>query len=249
MALPLSELLLDVRAHHSDLQMDSFITLRTGGTLFGCYHQALREINTRVSALHSIYHARALRLIEIEKYEAKSIGDDLKSRRARVKLANARFVFDSNERERVEMEGEFIRFYGQAVAIRAELAAQGVTFPLDAETRYRLDADMWEHRLKGMAAVDFMTTGRLGRSVIEFIQAAPAEMRQRLAGAVFDAGKHDELVGWYLSYEPEIPAPALLSAEEIKGLLPCESWRSFEPAGRSLPAVATDRPAVSIGSD
>lgn len=244
----LSELLLDVRAHHSDLQMDSFITLRSGGTLFGCYHQALREINTRVSALHSIYHNRASLLVDIERYEEKSQGDDFKARKAAVKLANARFLFDSNERERLEMEGEFIRFYGQAIAIREALADQGVTFPLDAETRYSLDCEMWEHRLKGMAAVDFMTTGRLGRNVIEFIQAAPADMRSRLAADVLNADRHNELVDWFLAYEPEIPAPAMLSPEEIKGLLPCEFSPSFERVGSSSRMAARRRLEPSIAS-
>ena len=49
--MTIDDLLLDHQEFHSDLQMDSFITLRAGGTLYGCYKQALRELSTRKIAV------------------------------------------------------------------------------------------------------------------------------------------------------------------------------------------------------
>src|SRR5438445_2833578 len=70
--LPISELLADHQEFHSDLQMDAFITLRSGGTLYGCYKQALRELATRVRALRERYRLRALLDVDLDELAASN---------------------------------------------------------------------------------------------------------------------------------------------------------------------------------
>lgn len=222
MALPLSELFADHRAMHSVLQMDYFITVRSGGTLFGCYHQALRELSTRYNSLRQSYQKRELLRIKCDEMESKlGGGDQFKKRRRQVKLMAMRLDLAETDRMISELKGEFMRFYSQAISLRQALAEQGVRFPIDAATRDRLDREFWTHRLKAMAAVDLMAHGRIGVATVEFLQALPIDMRKSLATEVMDANGHDELVKWYLNYLPEVPKPIAIDADEILGLLPC----------------------------
>src|SRR5579863_2272034 len=75
--IELSDLLTDHQEFHSDLQMDSFITARSGGTLYGCYKQALRELATRVRALRERYFGRRLLLLEIEEHDLAGTRRDI----------------------------------------------------------------------------------------------------------------------------------------------------------------------------
>ena len=62
--MTISELLVDHQEFHSDLQMESFITLRAGGTLYGCYKQALRELSTRkIAAIQRVTQMRLADLL------------------------------------------------------------------------------------------------------------------------------------------------------------------------------------------
>ena len=218
--IPLAMLLADHQEFHSELQMDAFITLRSGGTLYGCYKQALRELSTRKLALIQRYGHCELLLIDIEELEMPS-GDPRQARRNRVRAVEKRLMIDECRRVIVDTEREFVRFYEQAVAFREALRAQGVKFPLDATTRNRLDSEMWQHQLKCMAAVDFMTSGRLGAQTIGLFQSCPVEMRRRIANDALHSESHAELVDWYLSYDLAIPALKRIEVHEARKLVEC----------------------------
>lgn len=214
----LSDLLSDHQEFHSELQMNSFITIRSGGTLYGCYKQALRELSTRKMALIQRYtHCQVLQ-IELDDLRTKT--GDL-SPRDKVSAVEKRLLLEECSRVIADTEREFIRFYEQAVAIREALRAQGVNFPLDADTRNQLDCEMWEHQLKCMAAVDFIASGRLGAPTVGLLQSCPAEMRGRIAKLVLHKDGHRELVDWFLSYDLPMPAPELIEAQDVRKLLGC----------------------------
>lgn len=217
--IALSALLADHQEFHSDLQMDAFITLRSGGTLYGCYKQALRELNTRAHALRTRYTQWALLKINLDEWDKGPAQDPFEIRRNRIRASEARLALDDCRRVIADTEREFLRFYRQAVAIRAALAERGVTFPLDEATRDALDREMWEYNLKRMAAVDFLAQGRLGNNTVELLQALPVEMRRRVAAEVLDARRHQELIDWYLTYEPHVPPPAALEAPDVRRLV------------------------------
>ena len=218
--IPLSDLLLDHQEFHSELQMNSFITLRSGGTLYGCYKQALRELSTRKMALIQRYAHRELLLIEIDELEMQC-DEPMQARRNKVYAAEKRLMIEECRRVIVDTEREFVRFYEQAVAIREALRSQGVDLPLDATTRNRLDSEMWEHQLKCMAAVDFMTSGRLGAQTVGLLQSCPVEMRRRIADHLLHSDRHSALIDWYLSYDLPMPTPARIEAHDIRKLIEC----------------------------
>ncbi|HLJ10990.1 MAG TPA: hypothetical protein VKU82_07370 [Planctomycetaceae bacterium] len=226
--IALNLLLADHQEFHSDLQMDAFITLRSGGTLYGCYKQALRELHRRTQGLRDLYSRSALAEIDADELTAEA-PCQFERRRNRIKAAEKRLALQEFQRAVFDTEREFLRFYGQAVAIREALAAQGIAFPLDAETRDRLDREMWEHKIKCMAAVDFIAHGRLNVNTVELLQALPAQIRRRVAEHVLDASRHAELIDWFLSYEPDMPAPAKINAGDLPRLIGCEFTPSSAP--------------------
>lgn len=220
--IPLNDLLADARLMHSALQMDSFVTIRSGGTLYGCYAQALRELNTRTRALRSQYAGLARMLVDIDEWENGETDTEYDRRRNKITAAEHRHALDECRRGIEETEFEFLRFYRQAVSLRDALNGQGVIFPLDEQTRERLDREMWEHNLKCTAAVEFMSSGRLGPNTIALLQSLPVEMRQRVATAVLGQGDKRELIDWFMTYEPELPEPALIETQDVRKLIGCE---------------------------
>jgi hypothetical protein len=214
--IPLTDLFADHQEFHSDLQMDSFITLRSGGTLYGCYKQALRELTVRKLALIHRYANRDRVALEIE--EAQQPCDDLiMARRKKIDAWEKSLMLAECDRVIDDTEREFIRFYQQATAIREALAAQGVRFPLETGTRYRLDCEMWEHQLKCMAAIDFLTCDRLQKNTAELLQSVSPVMRMRIAENFNDRGK---LIDWYFSQEAPMPE-AQIEACNVRKLMGC----------------------------
>ncbi len=219
----LSELLADHQEFHSDLQMDSFITMRSGGTLYGCYKQALRELDARTTALIQRYEARRLLEIDIEELASGESVDPWTCKRDAVRLATKRALLGKCNQVVNDTEREFWRFYCQAIAIREVLAEVGVRFPLDHATRDRLDQEMWEHRLKCMAAVDLLATGRLAQTTVEFLQAVHPDIRGRLSAVIFDENRHQELLRWYMTCEPAMPSPLRIESTDIRKLIECSA--------------------------
>jgi hypothetical protein len=221
--IPLSELLADHQEFHSDLQMDRFITLRSGGTLYGCYKQALRELEARTTALIQRYESRRLLEIDIEELSASEAVDPWQLRRDEVRLRTKRAMLSKCARLIEDTEREFWRFYCQANAIRDALADRGVAFPLDSRTRDRLDHEMWEHRLKCMAAVDLLTSGRLSSSTIEFLQTVSLDVRDRLSALIFDEKRREDLFRWYMTCDPTLPPPSRIEFADVRKLIECSA--------------------------
>jgi hypothetical protein len=211
----LSELLTDHEFFHSNLQMDSFITIRAGGTVYGCYKQALRELQTRITALRGHRSTRALLEVEIEEHEAAD------SRRDRIHASTKRAALAECDRVIADTIRELTRFYGQADALRSALVKAGESFPLESKARDRLDREMWGHQIKCRAAVEFLSSRRLQSSTIELFQALPAIMRQQLADEIFNEASQNRLIHWYMTFEPEVPAPTEISEQCVRGLLEC----------------------------
>jgi hypothetical protein len=127
----LTTLLSDHRHFHSEWQCDYAITVRAGGTPYGCYVQAVRELHKRWRGLRELYANAKSPDGPAERFEAAGVIRDT--------------------------EREFLRFYGQAVALRRSLGlADDQAMPDDM--RERLDVQMWSYRLRAMAAVDFITS-------------------------------------------------------------------------------------------
>lgn len=200
-------LLTDHQHYHSDFQMDHLITIRAGGgTPYGQYKQALRELFKRYRGLKELYSERELLLVDIEELESDD-SDGFEHRRNQIRLAKKRMELEDLARNIRDTEREFKRFYAQATGLKQQIGE------LTEERRAKLDREMWRHKIKAMAAVDFLTTGRLGVNTIEFLHSAPKEMRSSLLSEIKD---HRSLIAWFESHAQ--PLPVL----RIENGSPCE---------------------------
>jgi len=185
----LVSLLDDHQRYHSDFQIDHFIIARSGGTKYGMYKQALRELDKRTRALRSLYANK--RPDPADEFEA----------------------YDADDRGRViaDTEREFLRFYAIASALKREIGE------LTPERRRELDEDMWRHRLKSLAAVELLCEGRVGRNTLEFIMATPKRWRNSLVEEIRDHAGLMKWFNEFEAVLPEIPA--LLPSPNVRALL------------------------------
>lgn len=229
-------LLADHELFHSDFQMDYLITVRSGGTPYGCYKQALRELYKRVRGLRQAYSDKALLQVDIDELalalhvKGDGIPALLARRRTTIHLASKQLAMEEADRVIRDTEREFQRFAAQAAALKGSIGE------LTPERRAELDREMWRHKLRAMAAVDLLTRGALGENTVTFLQAAPLDWRgpllEEIKGEVdsFRAGEKraDGLIQWFETYEPGIPAIGEPEAVDVKGLLEAECSRSHQ---------------------
>lgn len=210
----LDVLLADHQEFHSDLQMDCFITARSGGTTYGMYKQALRELVSRRRALLEDYlRLQELRL-DIEELEDITATTTRAFRRSELELARKTAEAQDLERAMNDRAREFGRFLSQARVLKAQLG------DLSDERRAMLEAELWQHRLKMRAGLELLTLGRLEANTIELVGSLPADVRRPLTEAIASRG---ELMTWVQSYEPPSPivdAPTL-TAEVVRKELAC----------------------------
>ena len=226
---------------HSTWQIDNAITAKSGGTLYGCYRQACRETHKRWRGLRDAYYQRRIAELDLADLERQE-----PTERIRLDIQRQRLDLIEGEQVLRDSEREFLRFAGQALACRRALGlSDDQTMP--REMRERLDAEFWEYQLMCLAAVDFITQGRLSRNVVELLVSVSGEMRQRLRAAILDTDAHDKLVGWYLSHEPEMPKPVALTMP-VRELIECGSERLLSQVVSGIPADVLCNLAGNIGN-
>jgi len=214
----LQELLADHQMYHSDFQMDYFITARAGGTVYGQYKQALRELFKRYRGLKELYVAKKLLEVDIaELSEWRLFKGKFERARCKINLAEKKMGMEDLDRNICDTEREFEHFYGQAQVLKKEIG------DLTIERRAELDRDMWEHRLKSMAAVDYLTQGRIGENTITFIQSAPPAWRHPILKSILgDEAQRAKLLNWFLQYDgsvclPQIPNEINIDVKKLVG--------------------------------
>ena len=225
----ITTILADHRHFHSSWQIDNAITAKSGGTLYGCYRQATREVHKRWRGLRDLYSQR------------RKIGQqtDLDSDEIRLQQVELEHVIRDTERE-------FLRFVGQALACRRALGlADDQELPEDR--RETLEAEFWAHQIKAMAAVDFITTGRLGRNTVELLVAIRGNQRRALAAEILDEQAHARLVEWYLTHEPEMPEPVALIGVSPAKVLECVSETLCGLPGSGITAAVLSSPDAITG--
>jgi DNA repair ATPase RecN len=175
--------------------MDHFITIRAGGTTYGQYKQALRELVKRYKALKTLYIERELLLLDITELEERKTDE----RRSELELARERMKMEDIDATIRDTTREFRRFYMQADSLKKELPQ------LNEATRARLDEEMWEHQIKKMAAIESLTAGRVGPKTVEMIQCLPAKLRAKLFELCCNREKIQELHAWFWTVEQPLP--------------------------------------------
>jgi len=167
----LKELLTDHQTGHSEFQDDYLITWRHGGTVYGQYKQALRELYRRFRGLREMDFDRQKSEIETRKsqHEKREYFD---AELAAIEHKRKIMQLEELERSYTNTKREFIRFYQQAVHLKKQIGI------LDPEKRRKLDREMWIHRTKVIVALDLLTIGRLSKNAYELLGALPRDMKK-----------------------------------------------------------------------
>ena len=192
MEFNLDDLLKDHRLYHSEFQQDYFITTRSGGTVYGQYKQALRELYKRFRGLKGLYHQKGMLEIDIDELDFKlkeKLLDKFEKARKKLELEKKRLDMIEMEKNIEDTEREFKRFYQQCVSLKQKLPE------LTGEVRRKLDKEMWLHKLKEICAVDFLSGGRLKNTTVELIGSIPVDDRKVLIDETIRNQKG--LIEWY----------------------------------------------------
>ena len=179
-------------------------------------------------------------MIDIDELEGQSPEGWHAKERHVIEIERKRLELIEGEQVLRDSEREFMRFAGQALACRRAIGLSDDQV-MPEVLRERLDAEFWEYQVKSMAAIDFITTGRLSRNTVELIAATRAETRQRLTDAILRQESHDLLVDWYLSHEPEMPEPVSLTMP-ARDLVKCGSERLLSRQPNGIPADVLSNP-------
>lgn len=184
-----SELRMFLKDHqefHSDLQMDHFITIKAGGTTYGQYKQALRELQKRYHGLKSLYISQERLAVDIEELEYKLEQDGMQSfdkRRLELDLIEKRMTEESFNLTLKDHIREFNRFYAQARQLKKKIGE------LTPEKREKLEHEYWLHRIRLQAGFDLMMGGGLDRGRMEMIMSLNAEDRNNLLAEISSNGQ------------------------------------------------------------
>ncbi len=224
----LGRLLTDHQTGMSDFQDDYLVTARAGGTVYGQYKQSLRELYKRFRGLRELVYGengQKLSDIEVRKLEKKLQAedlDDLDREELEIKLKHKYLIAEEGERAVNDTYREFIRFYQQAELLKEKVGE------LTPVRRRKLETEMWTYRVKEMAAIDYLTQGRLSTRTIEFVSVLPKEVRPDMYNLVFNQENHDRLINDYVNREDIYELP--FEEMEIKkiGLRDIEKLIEYE---------------------
>lgn len=189
---------------HSHWQIDHFIVGMTGyGHPWGMFQQTLRELRPRETQLQELRAKLRHLTCVIEALSLIKLRHRIPwfDRRRLLKLRQANVVLVGLEKSIDELAYEHGRFHEHADKLSKLF---GEITPLKREAYER---GWWEHKVKCMAAIDLLTTGRVGSNVLEMAASFPMELREKLLSAiapplpddkgVLDFTNQRELIDWF----------------------------------------------------
>jgi hypothetical protein len=231
----LEDLLVDHRRFHSYLQIRNFIVQKAGGTLYGMYHQCLRELAGRFERLRRNYEDLALQGLKVEELQDKVRRgvshpeikrndltldqQDITVRRWQIELGGAEMDLDSMGRVLRDAEEEFAHFYSIACELKKQVGE------LTDARRAQLDCEKWQHRLKTNVALAAITRQPLDKSTVEGIHSLDPKPREEVIESIRDL---DGLVKWFADSRPVLPHTPVtprLARRDVK-----EFIRAADPA-------------------
>jgi len=171
-------ILKDYRPLHSEFQIRFLILARSGGTLYGCYKQSLREIATRLNGLlQSSLQSNGI--TQIRKHQ---------------------FLVELDQKCIEDSIRELSVFYAYAQSIKTMLG------DLSNARISVLEEDYWVHQLRTSIARDYLASGRLTEQTIELLHLMPQVLRRTIIDSLTCPTARDALINWYLNYELPIPS-------------------------------------------
>lgn len=186
----LGDLLADHLGGHTDLQMERFIVVKAGGTLWGQYQQCLRELHKRAWAIVDIVAAH-----EEAQHQAGSW-------RARASLIRTRQAMATTVRE-------LLHFYRIGAALKAAIG------PVDQARAAQLDRETWIHRFRRRAALERITAGGVSQGTIEAVLSLPEDDARDLLEIVGDDDQAKAVAFEAAASVPPIPASDMTDAAVV----------------------------------
>ena len=176
--MELRELLNDHYLYHSQLQQDHFITARAGGTIYGQYKQALRELYKRIRGMRQIITDYDMAMVDIEELEVQSgevsDRDRFDLARIEINIRQKTMLLEELTRTKEETLREAKRFYEQAVHLK------GIVGELTPKKRHEYEKEMWEYYFLLNSHIDYISVGRPRPATIEMLFALPSDMRNKM---------------------------------------------------------------------
>jgi len=193
----LKQLLDDHQTGMSQFQDDFLVTTRAGGTLYGQYKQALRELYKRFRGLRELICKDERLQVDIDELKDKIKMEEkvFDLRRFKIDYKEKIMLMEESERAIKDTKREFNRFYQQAAYLKEQIGE------LTDEKRHQLDIEMWEFKIKEMIVIDLLSTGKVGNVTYEFLHACPKEMKIRMAKKFKNKDEMDSLIAWYYHKE------------------------------------------------
>lgn len=248
--IALDALLVYHNSSQTDFQLDRFVTIRSGGTPYGCFFQALREMFKRFRGVRADYIARRKLHVRLKRYQQLAAGTDYRAELAAIRIDETLDALEYTEKQIRTDEREFLRTYSQAASIFIHLGFDRE--PPNPVRLEQLERQRWEHHAL-CAVAQAHINGQPPGNIISVIQSMPGEMRSDVLRRCFGDGNStsgrasqlDRLANWYLNYVPDLPEPLALSESESQEVLRCcASSRSVRLSLRSYPTAAV----LSVGS-
>lgn len=187
----LTDLLQEHELFHSEFQIRNMIIARTGGTLYGAYRQALRELWQRVRGIGSI-------ITEVTNSEIAAPPETNCPTVVAARSLQVRDTFGRIATLRDALR-ECTIVFQLAQSLRVALGS------IDVIRRKQLENELWVHRVRSAIAVDFITVGRPGAQSVELLHALPIELREPIIQEILDPLRHEALVHWYLRFSLQLP--------------------------------------------
>ena len=212
------ELINDYEEGHSQYQIDNFITKMNGGSLYGQYKQALRELHTRFIAVRQLYFKRERLIIDIEELETEIRGDNYFSRfdknRAKLDLNEKRLLLDECDISFASTEKEFKRFLQQCIWLKNEIG------PINEESKKKLEEDAWLYWTKEKLAVELITHGNFSLDSMKMLHSSSQNVKEN----IFNSINNKILIDWYqdnnnhITIPDNLPDISLPTKEEVMSL-------------------------------
>jgi hypothetical protein len=186
----LKELLEDHETGMSLFQDNYFVTTKAGGTLYGQYKQSLRELYRRFRGLRELTFNRKRLEVDIKEtlWKSKNSKDEFERERSQIDYEEKIVLTEESDRAIKDTTREFKNFLRQALFLKEKIGT------LTDEKKHQLDKEMWKYKLKEMACVDLLSTGRLSNNTIEMANAFEKSDRLKLLNEIKD---HENLIEWY----------------------------------------------------
>jgi hypothetical protein len=228
-------LLQDHQMFHSEFQINNFILSRIGGTIYGAYKQAIRELWHRLFAIVTEFN----KLPVVPSSDPRHVVEEC------TEVAETILRWSDSAPAIRDTLRECVIFYFLAKSLKEKVG------DLDCEMRQKYEEELWVHRVRCAIAVEFLSVGHISGSTVEMIHALPLILRRPIVEVLLNPTAHESLIKWYLSYSLELPTLSVTlrtdaTTELLKYLGETMMWLKLQITNTSAKSVSTNGSGVEI---